>query len=180
MQPASQQLPEIQKKLRIDIEQLRLEAKTTLRSIEIDFPDYAELISPKPSSISRVQKALRPNEVLITWFVGHSQTYIWAIQANGDSYFKSTSLTRQQLKLAVTTLRKALDPQVTSIDDIPTFDFRQSYELYKLLIQPVAAALENKDTIVLVPHDEIGQLPLGVLTEHGFLLESEEIGRAHV
>jgi len=168
MQPANQQLPEVQKKMRADIEQLRQEAKATIRSIEIDFPEYAELISPKPASLERVQKNLKANEVMITWFIGQTSSYVWAIGSTGNPQFKKLNLTQANLRKDVHTLRKALDPQVTTVEEIPAFNFALSHQLYKSLIDPVQSLLEGKTTLVLVPHDEIGQLPLGVLTTSNF------------
>ncbi|NBV72334.1 MAG: CHAT domain-containing protein [Burkholderiaceae bacterium] len=168
MQPANQQLPEVQKKIRADIDQLRQEAKATIRSIEIDFPEYAELISPKPASLERVQKNLKANEVMITWFIGQTSSYVWAIGSTGNSQFKTLKLTQADLRKDVHTLRKALDPQVTTVEEIPAFNFALSHQIYKSLIDPVQSVLEGKNTLVLVPHDEIGQLPLGVLTTSNF------------
>lgn len=169
MQPANQQLPEVQKKMRADIEQLRQEAKATIRSIEIDFPEYAELISPKPASLELVQKNLKANEVMITWFIGQTSSYVWAIGSAGNPQFKTLKLTQASLRKDVHTLRKALDPQVTTVEEIPAFNFALSHQLYKSLIDPVQSVLEGKTTLVLVPHDEIGQLPLGVLITANFV-----------
>ncbi len=169
MQPANQQLPEVQKKMRADIEQLREEAKVTIRSIEIDFPEYAELISPKPASLERVQKSLKPNEVLVTWFIGQNNSYVWAVTATGNPQFKTINLNQAVLKKDIRVIRKALDPQVTLVEEIPPFNFTLSYQLYKTLIEPVQQALEGRNTLVLVPHDEIGQLPLGVLITTNFV-----------
>jgi CHAT domain-containing protein len=169
MQPASQQLPEVQKKMRVDIEQLREEAKATIRSIEIDFPEYAELISPKPASLERVQKSLKPNEVLLTWFIGQNNSYVWAVTASGNPQFKTINLNQATLKKDIGAIRKALDPQVTLVEEIPPFNFAFSHQLYKTLIEPVQQALDGKNTLVLVPHDEIGQLPLGVLITANFV-----------
>lgn len=169
MQPANQQLPEVQKKMRADIEQLREEAKVTIRSIEIDFPEYAELISPKPASLERVQKNLKANEVMVTWFIGQTSSYVWAIDSSGNPQFKTLNLTQANLRKDINTLRKALDPQVTTVEEVPAFHFALSYQLYKALIDPIQSALEGKNTLVLVPHDEIGQLPLGVLITANFV-----------
>jgi len=173
MQPVAQRLPEVQKKMKADIEQLRQEAKAAIRSIEIDFPEYAELISPKPASLGKVQKNLKADEVMITWFVGQSNSYAWAIGATGNPQFKTLNITQVNLKKDVSALRKALDPQVTTVEEIPAFNFGLSHQLYKSLISPVQSALEGKNTIILVPHDEIGQLPLSVLLTNNFVPSSK-------
>jgi hypothetical protein len=77
---------------------LRQEAKAAIRSIEIDFPEYAELISPKPASLERVQKNLKANEVMITWFIGQTSSYVWAIGSSGNPQFKTLKLTQSKFK----------------------------------------------------------------------------------
>jgi CHAT domain-containing protein len=170
MQPSNMQLPEVQKKMRNDVEQLRQEAKAVFRSIEIDFPEYAELISPKPASLDRVQKNLKSNEVLVTWFIGQSGSYVWAVSATGAPQFKALSLSQVNLRKNISSLRKSLDPQVSMVEEIPAFNFALSHQLYKSLIDPVQSMFDGKNTLVLVPHDEIGQLPMGVLTTNNFVL----------
>ena len=170
MQPASQQLPGIQAKMKADIEDLRKEAKHTAGLIEFSFPEYAELVSPKPVSLSKVQKMLKPNEAMVTWFIGQHSSYVWAVTAQGVPEFKALSINQVQLREHVSQLRKALDPAVTLIEEIPAFEFDRSYQLYSKLMAPVQGALTGKDTLVAIPHDDIGQLPLGVLTTAPYAL----------
>jgi len=170
MQPASQQLPEIQAKMKADVEELRKQAKHTAHLIELDFPEYAELVNPKPVSLSKVQKTLKPNEAMVTWFIGQHSSYVWAVTAQGVPEFKALSINQVQLREHVSQLRKALDPAVTLIEEIPAFEFDRSYQLYSKLLAPVQGALNGKDTLVAIPHDDIGQLPLGVLTTAPYAL----------
>jgi CHAT domain-containing protein len=60
-------------------------------------------------------------------------------------------------------LRKSLDPAVATIDEIPPFDTKASFALYQQLLEPVAASLKGKQVMLVVPHAELGQLPLSVL-----------------
>jgi CHAT domain-containing protein len=168
MQPASQQLPQIQAKMKADIEELRAEAKKTLHLIGLDFPEYAELINPKPVALDKLAKALRPNEALVTWFIGQQHSFVWALSHEGKAEFKALPIARQELRQHITQLRKTLDPQVLTIEEIPPFNFALSHKLYNSLFLPVQDALQGKSTLVVVPHDEIGQLPLGVLTTAAF------------
>jgi len=170
MQPASQQLPGIQAKMKTDIEDLRKEAKHTAGLIEFSFPEYADLVNPKPVSMLKVQKILKPNEVLVTWFIGQQVSYVWAVPAQGSPEFKTLAIKKAQLREHVAELRKALDPAVNLIEDIPAFEFARAHQLYNQLIAPIQGVLDGKDTLVSIPHDDIGQLPLGVLTTAPFQL----------
>ena len=171
MQPASEQLPQIQAKMKADIEQLRKDAKYAAQLIALDFPEYAELVSPRPIALEKIQQLIKPNETMVTWFVGKHTSYVWALNQHGAPLFKSVPIGQAEVRKNVTQIRKSLDPGVTTIEDIPQFDFQLSAHLYDKLFKPVQAAFTGKNTLVVVPHDEIGQLPLGVLTTAPFQLK---------
>jgi CHAT domain-containing protein len=173
MQPASEQLPQIQAKMRADIEQLRKDAKRATMLIALDFPEYAELVNPKPISLEKIQKTIKPNETLVSWFVGTKTSYVWAVNQQGDPLFKAIPIGQKEVRQNVLELRKALDAKVAYIDEIPEFDFQLSSRIYDELFKPVQSAFAGKDTLVVVPHDDIGQLPLGVLTTAAFQLKGK-------
>ena len=170
MQPANEQLPQIQAKMKLDIEQLRKDAKYASKLIALDFPEYAELVNPKPISLEKIQKMIKGNETLVTWFIGTKSSYVWAVNQQGTPLFKSIPIGQKEVRSNVNQLRKALDPGVATIDAIPEFDFKLAGHLYESLFKPVESAFAGKNTLVVVPHDEIGQLPLGVLTTAPFQL----------
>jgi len=101
--------------------------------------------------------------LLVSWFIGRDRSYVWAIPATGEPQFLQIATQREQLGKAVAQLRKALDPQVLSIEEIPPFDFNLASRLYDDLLKPVQAGFAGKDTLVLIPHGDLGQLPLGIL-----------------
>ncbi len=171
MQPANEQLPQIQAKMKADIEQLRLEAKRAAHLIALDFPEYAELVSPRPITLEKIQKLIKSNETMVTWFIGKQSSYVWAVNQQGEPLFKSIAMGQAEVRKNVSQLRKALDPGVATIEDIPKFDFQLSSRMYDVLFKPVQTAFAGKNTLVVVPHDEIGQLPLGVLTTAPFQLK---------
>ena len=173
MQPASEQLPQIQAKMKADIEQLRKDAKRATMLIGLDFPEYAELVNPKPISLEKIQKTIKPNETLVTWFVGTKTSYVWAVNQQGTPLFKAIPVGQKEVRQNVTELRKALDAKVAYIDEIPAFDFQLSNRVYDELFKPVQSAFAGKDTLVVIPHDDIGQLPLGVLTTAPFQLKGK-------
>lgn len=44
----------------------------------------------------------------------------------------------------ITQLRKALDPGVATIDEIPAFDIALAYQLYQQILAPVESSLKGK------------------------------------
>jgi CHAT domain-containing protein len=161
--PTAQQLPAAQAKIRTDIAGFKSQREEIKKEIERKFPDYAELVEPKPASIERTQKALKPDEVLISWYFGDNVGYVWAITKDKPAQFARLSVGRTQVAKEVTQLRKSLDPGVATIDEIPPFDVALANQLYQQVLAPVQSAFAGKKVMLTVPHAELGQLPLSLL-----------------
>ena len=158
-----QQLPEVQGKIRSEIETLKAQREQARKAIESKFPDYAELVDPKPASIEGTRKLLKADEVLLAWYFADKVGYVWAVTQSGPAQFVQIPVSRATIAQEVTALRKALDPSVSTIEEIPPFDVALAHKLYTQLIAPVQASIEGKRVILAVPHAELGQLPLSLL-----------------
>lgn len=158
-----QQLPNVQAKIRNDIALFKTQRETIKKEIEKKFPDYAELVEPKPATIERTQKLLRSDEVLVSWYFADQVGYVWSISKQGPPSFMQIPLGRSQMAKQVSHLRKSLDPGVSTIDEIPPFDIAASYRLYQQILEPISSTLLGKKVMLVVPHAELGQLPLSVL-----------------
>jgi CHAT domain-containing protein len=121
------------------------------------------MVDPKPATIARTQTLLKPHEVLLSWYFSDQEAYVWAVSKHEPPLFKAIPMGRTDMAQRVAHLRLALDPAVSTIDEIPAFDVRAAHDLYKQLLEPVASALKNKQVLMIVPHAELGQLPLSVL-----------------
>lgn len=158
-----QQLPSVQEKVRADIISFKSQREDLKKEIEKKFPEYAELVEPKPASVERTQRLLRPDEVLVSWYFAENVGYVWAISKQGPPQFSQLAIGRQQMAKQVAQLRKALDPGVSTIDEIPPFDVMLAHKLYQELLAPVEASFKGKKVMLVVPHAELGQLPLSLL-----------------
>ena len=161
--PSEQQLPAVQTKIRADITGFKSQREEIKKEIERKFPDYAELVEPKPASVERTQKALKSDEVLISWYFADNVGYVWAITKDKPVQFIQLSVGRNQVAKEVTQLRKSLDPGVATIDEIPPFDVVLANQLYQQVLAPVQSAFVGKKVMLTVPHAELGQLPLSLL-----------------
>jgi len=161
--PSGQQLPAVQVKIRTDIAGFKSQREDLKKEIERKFPDYAELVEPKPASVERTQKALKPDEVLVAWYFGDNVGYVWAITKDRPPQFSQLSVGRTQVTKEVTQLRKSLDPGVATIDEIPPFDVALANQLYQQVLAPVQSTFVGKKVMLTVPHAELGQLPLSLL-----------------
>jgi len=158
-----QQLPGVQSKILADIGTFKSQRETLKKEIEKKFPDYAELVEPKPASIERTQRALKPDEVLVSWYFGDNVGYVWAITKDKPAQFVQLSVGRVQVAKEVAQLRKSLDPGVATIDEIPPYDVALANQLYQQVLAPVQSSLAGKKVMLTVPHAELGQLPLSLL-----------------
>jgi CHAT domain-containing protein len=156
--------------LRTQIDTLRGARAALRQEIERRFPSYAQLIDPRPATIDDARKALRANEALIATYVGRTQSFVWAVPASGAPAFAAVSKGRARIAEAVANLRKSLDPNAATLGDIPAFDVALASSLYDDLLKPVEAGFANANSLLVVPHDALGQLPFGVLvTQRGEL-----------
>ena len=156
-------ISELQAKINNDISNLKSERESVKNSIKSSYPEYLDLIEPKPINIESTGKLLKPSEVLVNWYFGDKKSFVWAISQSGLSSFASINLTKKDIARDVKSLRKSLDPGVSSVDEIPIFDVNLSYKLYTQIIKPIESSLAGKDLLISVPHEALGQLPIGVL-----------------
>lgn len=161
--PPEQQLPQVQTRMREDIDALKTERVGLKKEIEQRFPEYAELVDPKPATLAQAQRLLKPGEALATWYFGEESGWVWATNKQGSIGFSAVPYNRKQIGQAVQSLRKALDPGVASIDDIPAFDVAKAHQLYAGLLLPIAPQWQGAQSLLAIPHADLGQLPLALL-----------------
>jgi len=131
--------------------------------IRREFPDYAELVTPKPATLAAIQAALRPGEALLSILASEEQTYLWAIPARGPVAFAAVPLSRAALNRDVARLRAALDPGEVELEKLPGFDGETAHRLYRQLLQPVAAGWQGAEHLIVAAGGSLGRLPLGLL-----------------
>ena len=158
-----QQLPAVQSKIRVDIDTFKSQRASIKAEIEKKFPDYAELVDPKPANVERTKKLLKSDEVLVSWYFGDNVGYVWSISKDSPVLFRQLSVGKEQIAKEVSKLRKSLDPNVATIEEIPAFDVALANQIYQQILAPVESSLKDKKIMLVVPHAELGQLPLSVL-----------------
>jgi len=161
--PTSAQDKDAVQRLREQIDQLRTARAAVREDIEKRFPDYANLIDPKPAAVEQAQKALKPGEALIATYVGADRLFVWAVPQQGTAAFASSKVRDSDVEALVSGLRKALDPQAETIEEVPAFDVAKAYKLYELLLKPVQAGWANAQSLLIVPHKSLGLLPASLL-----------------
>ncbi|HIL19452.1 MAG TPA: tetratricopeptide repeat protein, partial [Gammaproteobacteria bacterium] len=162
------------KDIQTRIDDLRSAREALMEEIEGRFPDYAELINPKPPTIELVQSTLAHGEALIATYVGADRTYVWAIPHAGEVAFSSVNLGREDVEDSVAELRAALNPDAERLGDIPEFDLVEAYSLYEKLLKPVEAGWKRAKNLLVVAHGPLGYLPLSLLPTQPTSLAAEK------
>ena len=149
--------------IRAEIDQARSNRAGAMEEIERRFPDYAQLINPKPPTIDEARAALAPGEALITTYFGDTRGFAWAISKDAGTAFTEIEMTAEDLDDMVAILRSALDPGAASVADIPDFDVESAYDLYAEILKPLESAWKGAKSLILVAHGPLGSLPISVL-----------------
>ena len=171
--PTDQQDPKAVQDLRAMIGTLRKARQDLSQQIDRDFPAYAQLVNPPPTTLEMGRRALQPGEALISILVLRNRTLVWAIPATGPVAFVNAPMTAAQVDAAVTTLRKSLDPGTQTVGEIPPFDVAVAHQLYRALLAPVEAGWRQADSLLVVPHGPLGQLPFSLLVTEPVTLGPE-------
>jgi CHAT domain-containing protein/tetratricopeptide (TPR) repeat protein len=150
-----------------------------------DFPEYASLTSPKPTSVTKVQALLQPNEVLVLfldtseWMPVPEETFIWVV-TKGEMRWVKSKLGTKALTERVTALRCGLDDEewvgiekparcakLLTVakpgekDPLP-FSLGMAHELYEALFGSVEDLIKGKH-LLIVPAGPLASLPFQVL-----------------
>ena len=110
-----------------------------------------------------MRAALKPDEAFLSFFLGADQSFVWAVAKNGPAVFATIPATASEIEAKVKKLREALEPNASSVSDIPAFDVALAHELYTLLLKPVETTWRPARSLVVATNGALGLLPLGVL-----------------
>jgi CHAT domain-containing protein len=150
--------------MRKEIDKLRADHLRVRADIDRWFPEYADLIDPKPPTSAQIKEMLKPGEALLSFYFGRDASFVWAIAHDGKVEFAALRESAAAIEDKIKKVREALEPQAAMISDIPEFDLALSHDLYKTLLEPVKAAWGGAKSLIVVTNGALGLLPLGVLT----------------
>lgn len=173
---AEDQNAEAVKSLRAQIDGLRDQRARAAEEIEKKFPDYANLVNPKPATVASAQKSLKPGEALLSTYSAEDATYAWAVPQQGAVAFTQWKIPRDALGKLVAGIRKALDPEaIETPNDVPTFDVAAAHQIYANLLQPVEAGWGQAKNLAVVPHGALAQLPFALLPTQAVAVEKTAV-----
>lgn len=154
--------------IRSRIRALEVERANLFQQIESQFPDYANLISPRPAGVGDALKALAAHEALVSILPTEDKTFVWVLAPNGGIAFHAARLPASEVAKRVARLREALDPGDLDFDRLRLFDYEAGHELYRDLLAPVEQVWGGAKELVVVSGGALGQLPLSLLPTKPF------------
>lgn len=146
-----------------EIASLQAARTQTLKDIARKFPEYGNLTNPPPPSAPDLQKLLRADEAMLSFYFGQYDSFVWVLRKEGAVQFSRIKMTVGDLNAKVTKLREALEPQAAMISDIPPFDLKLASELYDTLLKPTEATWKSAGSLIVVTNGALGLLPLSLL-----------------
>lgn len=126
-------------------------------------PAVAELVTPRPLPAHEFQRRLQSGEALVATLVTPLDLYVWAVTPRGVTLARQR-VSQRDVAQKVQRLRAGLVPGAGSgTGKLPPFDAAAAHEIYKLVFEPVAAALKGVTTVVWYGHGPLGSVPPAVL-----------------
>jgi CHAT domain-containing protein len=166
--------PEVVASLRRKIEQLKDANGMLIKEIESRFPEYIELINPKPAALETVRSSLFPDEAMVSIYIGRGRSFVWAVSYEGDAAFASVPLDRHTVKRMVAKVRTALEPNAERLGEIPAFDLDTAHRIYRAFLEPVLHVWQDAKKLIVVSHGTLGYLPFSLLPTGPTKLTAED------
>lgn len=161
--PPDQQKTDVIASQRQEIERMRGERAQLRLDIAGKFPDYANLVNPKPAQPDNLQRVMQPNEALVSYLAGAEGSFVWVVRQDKPIRFASIHLNLEQMSKTVHGLRQALDAETSVLQEVPEFDVSAAHKLYAAILKPVEDAWQGADTLMVVPDGALAQLPFALL-----------------
>ena len=161
--PMDRRNPEREALVRARRAELQSDLARASGEISEQFPDYAELVNPKPLSPGQAQKLLAPGEALVLFHVSENASYVWALSSD-RIVWRKIELSRKELVDTVTKLRAAVEKvEIPDKSIARAFDLDLAYFLYTKLLGPVESLLLGTGHLIVVPTGALTALPLHLL-----------------
>lgn len=133
----------------------------TSREIRQKYPHlYSQVLRFDPLDLPTVQKILPPDTAVVQYFPTDDGLYLFLVTRDAFR-LRTVPVSEEQLDQAIMSFVRGVrrggsaDPRLAA----------QSKALYAQLIEPCAADLEGKTTLVLIPSGQLNLLPFACLTD---------------
>ncbi len=140
------------------IQVLEAEHARLLARIGQEAPRVQELVVARPASLDQLQRAMREERFeVLQYLVLDTGLILWHIGPDTVTV-RNVFIPRSELVAKVAALQKSLaDPK-------EAFDQETARELFLFLIQPAVASMRG-NRLVIIPHEELHQIPFQALVD---------------
>ena len=162
--PANQRNAEGEARVKSDAEAAKKSLVALHARLAVEFPQYAELASPKPLPLADAQKLLGADEAMVLFLVTAEEGFAWFLRKD-ESLWLKLPIARQELADKVAKLRAQLDLGADDPARILSrpFDYALAHELYTKLLAPGERLLAGVRHLIVVPDGALTSLPPAVL-----------------
>ncbi len=155
--------PEVLESLRTRIGDTEAALRTLNKEVAVQMPEYAALIDPPSMTLNDTQAALLPGQALIATFIGESQSFVWALNAQGAAKANIVPGGKDAWRRRVAALRAALEPNASTLGDIPDFDLEAAYAVYADLLGGSEEIWREAKSLIVIADGPLGYLPFSIL-----------------
>ncbi len=155
------------------LEQLQQDLDTTQTALDLAvvqlnqaFPRYAELAAPTPVSLSEVQQALSPQEVLLSFLTLEDRVLVWIVHPHRPFVFLESPITQVKLRSLIERVKASIPPSNTSSSGTPSpppYDVNAAFDLYTVLFKPLEPHLAGSKQVIIVPDELLLAVPFAAL-----------------
>ena len=145
-------------------EVIRTELATIDERINGKYPEFSELVKPRPVTAVQVQQVLNPGEAVLQILLGRESSTVVLTKADGMYFSLVENLGASAVAEIVEELRFSLDfANFGQNGEFPEFDTDNAYTLYEKYFLPFAEQLEGVDHVITIADGSLQRLPLSLL-----------------
>lgn len=141
----------------------RSEMTAMREDIARQFPAYADLVTPTMPNPEQLRRLLKPGEAVLLIHPTETATLIWLVGADQHNGFTAARVTRAELASQVSELRGQLDLGDAPAGSQASLPTAQLHALYRLLLAPLASALQGVGSLIVATDGPLASLPLAAL-----------------
>lgn len=153
--------------LRKELADLEMKLAAVASKLESLFPDYSVLANAKPLKVEEVQKLLGPDEALVFYLIGNSDSYVFGLTRDAFEWRTLNAGGEETLAGNINGLRRNLNVdqlhKAAKGEYLPLFDLGSAYELYSHLLEPIGPLIATKRHLLFVPSGPLTALPFHLL-----------------
>jgi CHAT domain-containing protein len=163
----AKQTPQVAEQMRQRVADLSRQRQQLHLEIRKLFPQYDQMIRPRPPSVKELSTQLGEDEVFVQTLSTEGGTYVWAIDRQHGVVGAHSKLDETAIAQLVQRMRATLDVAGQGTK-APAFDFAAAAQLHAALLGPLASSLAGKKHLIVSTAGALAQIPFAALVSAPF------------